>query len=206
MAGAKQQRSQASYEALIEAAAREFHARGYAATSVDDIVRETPYSRGSFYFHFTNKLHCFLEVIAHRGTLRSGWADLPARYDRRTTPLVAILREASQTLSRSLGGRDRWVLLMVECYQQTRGDEEARQRLREAYPPWLAELTTFVEGLQAGGWVDPHQNARVLAARIFAFTEGLSVHEALYGLDRAAVREAAAGGMLALLPPPPVED
>lgn len=89
---------------------------------------------------------------------------------------------------------------MVECYQQTREDEEVRRRLRDVYASWLADITTLFRGLQAGGWVDPDQDAKLLAARVFAFVEGLSVHKTLYDLDGIDVADAVFAGLLGLLP------
>lgn len=203
MASKQQQRSEASYEALIRAAIRQFHEHGYAATSVDDIVRRTDYSRGSFYFHFTNKLDCFWHVIAYRQKLRAEWAELPSRRDPRTTSLHQILREAGTSLTSSLEGMEGMVLLMVECHQQTRHDEDAQRRLHEIYPPWLEEIATFVRGLQEGGWVDPAIDTQVLAARMFAFVEGVSVHQRLYELGGINLGDVLIGGLLGLLPPPP---
>ncbi len=202
MTSRQQQRSEASYEALMRSAITQFFDRGYAATSVDDIVRDTGYSRGAFYFHFTNKLHCFLELIPYREQKRRDWAQLPSQRDVRQTSREAILREAVAMLATSLDGNDSIVLLMVECYQQTRRDEEARGRLREAYRAWLAEITTFVRGLQDGGWVDPERDPQRLATRIFAFMEGLYVHRELYALEPDLLADTMFGGLLALLPPP----
>lgn len=203
MTSRQRRRSEASYDALVRAAIRQFQARGYAATSVDDIVKDTDYSRGSFYFHFTSKLHCFLAVIAYRQQLRGDWAQIPRERDVRTTSLDVVLVEALTALNTTMKGMERWVLLMVECYQQTRGDEEIQQRFREVYATWTEELATFVRNLQDGGWVDPGRDTALLTARVFAFVEGLTAHHTLYELGGISLQEALLGGLLALLPPPP---
>lgn len=58
----KAAQGRATREALVEAARREFAARGYADTSVDEIVRQTGVTKGAFYHHFSGKRDLFLRV------------------------------------------------------------------------------------------------------------------------------------------------
>ena len=69
----KQQRREASYLALVDAAMHQFADHGFAATRVEDIARAAGHTSGAFYFHFTNKLDCFWAVIDHREALRGDW-------------------------------------------------------------------------------------------------------------------------------------
>ncbi len=52
-------------ETILDSAMRCFWQRGYAQTSVDDLVRATGLKRGSLYFHFTDKKTLFLAVLEH---------------------------------------------------------------------------------------------------------------------------------------------
>ena len=42
-------------EAVLEAATRLMHLRGYQNTSLDDVLRESGVGKGNFYYHFRSK-------------------------------------------------------------------------------------------------------------------------------------------------------
>ena len=50
---------------ILQAAKRLFHARGYAVTSVDEIVREAQMAKGTFYYYFKSKAE-ILEALAQQ--------------------------------------------------------------------------------------------------------------------------------------------
>ncbi|HET7772117.1 MAG TPA: TetR/AcrR family transcriptional regulator [Chloroflexota bacterium] len=52
-------------ERILEAAADVFADKGYAGAAVDDIVRASDTSKGSFYFHFPNKRGIFAALLDH---------------------------------------------------------------------------------------------------------------------------------------------
>ena len=62
----------ASRRELLEAAAIEFAANGYEATTVDRIVRRAGLSKGTFYWAFDSKEHLFVALLEER-------LDAPAR-------------------------------------------------------------------------------------------------------------------------------
>lgn len=179
-----QRKREASYTALVEAAMREFHSRGYAATRVEDIVAGTGYTRGTFYFHFANKTECFWHVIEHRERLRGNWAHVADSLDPSTTSVEEVVRLAFASFEQTLGGLHDWVMVMVDFYGQHRDDDDVRQRLDGVYDRWHAELTGFVRELQARGWVDRERDPDVLALQVFAAAEGFFVHRVMYGIGR----------------------
>jgi TetR/AcrR family fatty acid metabolism transcriptional regulator len=52
-------------ERILEAAADVFADKGYVGAAVDDIVRASDTSKGSFYFHFPNKRGIFSALLDH---------------------------------------------------------------------------------------------------------------------------------------------
>jgi AcrR family transcriptional regulator len=54
--------------AVLEAAAGQFVARGYAATSIDDVAGLARVSKGAVYYHFADKAHLFEAVFRDRQT------------------------------------------------------------------------------------------------------------------------------------------
>ena len=65
---------------LLEAVGRAVADRGYAAATIDDIVRDAGVSKKTFYEHFTDKLDCFLaayeaasdELLEHMRAAQEG--------------------------------------------------------------------------------------------------------------------------------------
>ncbi|MGH2353407.1 MAG: TetR/AcrR family transcriptional regulator [Chloroflexota bacterium] len=55
----------ATKERILEAAAGVFADKGYYGAAVDDIVRASDTSKGSFYFHFPNKRGIFTALLDH---------------------------------------------------------------------------------------------------------------------------------------------
>jgi len=185
---------EASYQALIESAVRVFHTRGYAATTVADIVAGTGYTAGAFYHHFSGKAECFWHVIEHRERQRGDWTSIAAQVDRATNSLEQLLVQVFARFAASMGGYAEWVLVMVDFFQQHRDDAESLARLARIYGHWRDDIRRFVESLVANGWIEPVSDPALLAQQMFAFGEGIIVHRELYGraegaaaLDRALI-------------------
>src|ERR1700741_4898111 len=70
---------------ILDHAGRLFRLRGYAGTSIDDVMLAAGLTRGSFYAHFKSKDELFAQVIGSgQGLLwklRSPNAELPAVLD-----------------------------------------------------------------------------------------------------------------------------
>jgi AcrR family transcriptional regulator len=73
----KQRRSAATYEALLQAAARVFARLGFDAAQTPEIAAEAGVSTGAFYRYFPDKRAVFVEVVAQH--LRQSHAEVMAR-------------------------------------------------------------------------------------------------------------------------------
>lgn len=195
----QRQRREASYRALIDSAMHQFHNRGYAATTIQDIVELTPYTHGSFYHHFRNKEECFWKVIAEREQARPEWWRITETLDPRTSSLEQLLVRVFANFAEGLQGLNVWVLVMVDFHQQHRHDPEIRTRLAEIYRGWQNELRQFIANLQAGGWIPEDPDPSLLAIEVFAYQEGLAAHASLYSIDRETFNAATIDGIVALL-------
>ena len=193
------ERRQASYRALIDSAMHQFHNRGYAATTIQDIVELTPYTHGSFYHHFKNKEDCFWKVIAEREKARPEWWRITEGLDPKSTSLEQLLQQVFAGFAKGLQGLNVWVLVMVDFFQQSRGDPEIQARLAEIYEGWQNELRQFVANVQAGGWIAEDRDPSLLAMEIFAYQEGLATHASLYSIDPETFNAATIDGIVALL-------
>jgi AcrR family transcriptional regulator len=111
---------------LLEAAARVFARRGYAAASVDDLAEEAGFTVGALYSNFGGKQelfmaaferHCDQDLVQVQALLG---ADLP-------------LEEQLDALTREFGDLDdehrRWWLLSMELWLYAQRDPATRERL-----------------------------------------------------------------------------
>ena len=60
-------RKQRTRQKILEAAARLFRARGFGATSIEDVMLECGLTRGGFYAHFHSKAQLYQEAVTDAG-------------------------------------------------------------------------------------------------------------------------------------------
>lgn len=178
-----QQRHDATHAALLEAAMRLFHQRGYAATTAGEIAAATGQTKGAFYWHFPSKEACFLDVITYREQLRGEWYRIAADVDPATTTLHDLLRAVMAGFAETLRGLNAWVLVMVDYWFHATDRDEAMARFAAIYRGWIDEVTALVDALKTSGWTTTTQDSRQIATQLFALAEGLTVHATLYGAD-----------------------
>jgi AcrR family transcriptional regulator len=123
---------------LLEAVGRAVAERGYAATTIDDVVRGAGVSKKTFYEHFRDKLDCFL-----------------AAYESAGDELLARLREAQsgpgdwlERTRRGIAAYLRWLaaepalarVFLIEAAAAGPVAAERRERLRDRFADLLREL------------------------------------------------------------------
>jgi len=176
-----------------------FATRGYARTTVADIVAGTDYSPGAFYHHFANKAECLWAVIDYRREIRRSWADLADELDPVGASLEDLVAEAFARLSTTLEGTHAWTMVMVEYYR-AHGDEPGVDvRLADLYDQWVAEVAVFVRFLQDNGLVDAERDPTTVASQVVAFAEGFATHAQVHGIAASRYGAALYDGSLRLL-------
>ncbi len=189
-------RREATRRALLELGVERFPVKGYAATTVEDIVRDSELTRGAFYFHFAGKEAFFLAVLRHRAAARDEWWTVAN--DPANATLEDVLRAAIMALAmRADGGTALWLALIVEFVQSIQGTGPYASELAELYPGWLVELREFVSALDARGMIRRDRSHDELAGVIFAHVEGVELHHRLYG----AVADGVVDSLVRLLAP-----
>jgi len=91
---------------IIEAARESFNARGYASTSMNDLIAAAGVTKGGFYFHFASKRDVAIEVVrSGQEGLRDGVLAAAGEYDRASDQIVAMVRALVTSLeSKRAGG------------------------------------------------------------------------------------------------------
>ena len=126
---------------LLEAVGRAVADRGYAAATIDDIVRDAGVSKKTFYEHFSDKLDCFL-----------------AAYEAASDQLLEHMRAAQEAadaewLARTRAGIHaylRWLaaepalarVFLIEIAAAGPAALELRERMRDRYADRMRELQT----------------------------------------------------------------
>jgi TetR/AcrR family transcriptional regulator, transcriptional repressor for nem operon len=75
---------------LLDAALQVIRAKGYAATTVDDICQQAGVTKGSFFHHFKSKDELALAAVAHWGKMTEGFF-AAAPYHQAKDPLARLL-------------------------------------------------------------------------------------------------------------------
>lgn len=180
-----QLRREATHKELLRLGIERFPIKGYAATSISDIVDNSGLTRGAFYFHFESKEEFLLAVLRERATRRAGWWE-SAESDK-VKSLTDAVDAANKAVANTMAdGWSVWIPVMVEFSQAIRGTKELEAELHEIYLEWVKEMDEWIIRLSNRGWVRTDKTTGELAAAVFAFGEGVQIHHSVYKSDDAA--------------------
>lgn len=130
---------------LLDAAARVFIRRGFAAASIEAITAEAGYTRGAFYSNFESKEELFVELLQERVYTR--YHDLLSRMPADSTPADALRWGARELMKMYQRPRESWLFeLWLECLAHV-----AR------HPEFASLAATFWRGTRAvtaAGWTE----------------------------------------------------
>ena len=156
-------------EAIIEAATRLMHVRGYQNTSLDDVLRASGAGKGNFYHHFRSKEDLGFAILDQlvgwfvERTLEPCFSDAAApRLDQVRCFLDRVLE--AQRKSNCVGG-----CAMGNLASELSDVHEGfRARLASVFTLWRVRLTTALTEAQARGevvaWCRPEATAQFLVA------------------------------------------
>lgn len=176
------ERREATRRELLRLGMERFPVKGYAATTIDDLVSGTDISRPTWYFHFGDKEDYFLEIMRRRIELRGEWW-LIAR-DESLATLEEILGAVFGHFDDVHDDSSKWVMLIADHWQAARSRPEHVETLRRMYAGYIGEIARFVGGLRTRGMVASRSDDTLLATRILAMIEGSSLHAAIYANNR----------------------
>jgi AcrR family transcriptional regulator len=96
---AKQERALRTREKVLDAAAEEFAAQGYAKATLNDVARRTGMTKGALYGHFPSKEVLAATLLAQS---RVAWEEMRHTRDVPGAPARAVLEELVLELARRL--------------------------------------------------------------------------------------------------------
>ncbi|WP_297084499.1 TetR/AcrR family transcriptional regulator [uncultured Demequina sp.] len=166
-------------EDLLQLGIDRYLVKGYAETTIEDIVRDSPYTRGAFYFHFDSKEQFFLDVLRARRDRRGEWWTVVE--EAQPSSLVEALAAAQAEFARTDPHGARWTMLISEFVDANRDDPSLIEPLHALHKEWSAELGRLMAYVQEHGWCRTDVAPSELAADILAITSGFGTMFEVYG-------------------------
>jgi len=153
-----QQRSAATRERLLDAAAEAFIERGYERTTVADIARRASVTVGAIYGNYRGKSEILLKVIRSRLKLQNDAVEAFVK----TTPDVNQAFVAL-TRGRNERGRPETRALLLEAFAAARRDPNVRAVVAELMLGMVRFMTSQIRAAQEKGLIDAKVHAPSLA-------------------------------------------
>lgn len=170
-------------EAIVARASEIFNVRGYAATSIADILAATGLEKGGLYNHFASKDDLALAAFDHAvATLRARYRTESVRETGARASLENFLDTFCANASHPAirGGCP----LLNTAVETTDGHPALRKRVRAAFARMRGELeATIVRGIDAGE-LDARTDPAALASLMVCSLEGAVM---LGRLDRSTI-------------------
>lgn len=185
----RQERSRATVDRILDAAARIFDAVGYRATTTNDVAAAAGISIGSLYQYFPNK-DALLVALAERhvaeatALIETYFAGVDAEHD-----LDEVVAELVEVVV-AMHGLDRLHLLIAHQAPRTPELQQQLDRLRDTVAGSVAELLRRRNHADD----DPDLTAELLVAMVDA-----SVHDVILRRPDGALRDAATTRAVAMV-------
>ncbi len=171
--GSRARQSRATREAIVEAATRLMHLRGYQNTALDEVLRASGVGKGNFYYHFRSKEdlgYAILDRIVARFVERT----LDPCFSEPGQPRLGQIRcfldrvLEAQRERNCVGG-----CAMGNLASELSDVHEGfRARLASVFEAWRGRLMTALREAQARGEVSADCDAEPVAHFLVAALEG----------------------------------
>ncbi|MEU9978185.1 TetR family transcriptional regulator [Streptomyces sp. NPDC051014] len=149
-----------------------FWRRGYAETSLQDLLKELSIGSGSFYAAFGSKEQLYLRSLERYASLQA--ADLAETVDGTTDIRVAVRKVLVSLVEADLADPTRGCLV-VNASTQCGDLPTAADRVTAALRQVESALAGALEQAQARGEIAADRNPRELARFLTTFMQGLRV-------------------------------
>jgi AcrR family transcriptional regulator len=166
------ERRERTREELIAAAERLFIARGFHATSVDEIALEAGYTKGAVYFNFESKEDLFFAVYERRADRAVAEYE---RAIREAGPVGGSERLAVRAARRRGSDHDGWLAVFFEFWAHVVRRPELRERFAKIHARVQEPFVGAMERLVEESGVELPVDARGYTVAVYAMTTGLSL-------------------------------
>lgn len=175
-------------EQVLQRAMELFWAKGYAATSMSDLVETLGVGRQSLYDSFGDKHELFLQALdTYRAQFGSGWRKLLSA-ERPVRGSLRDLLTATIDFALSIGGRT--CMLVNAASELCPEDDDVRGRLCHDVAALEDALTERLDRARRDGEIGAHHDARATARYLVNSLHGLQLTAKIVR-DRAALMQIA---------------
>ena len=163
---------------VLDAAAALFQARGYHATGMREILKETGLSSGAFHHHFPTKDALAMAVIADRvaPAVRETWID-PVREAR---SLNAAIQRVFAAIIRGIDRRGAVYGCPLNnlAMELSFSNPQFRHALRAIFLEWQAVLAERIADTRGGARLDKQEHAAAAAFIVASYSGAMNMAKA----------------------------
>jgi AcrR family transcriptional regulator len=154
----------------VLAAAELMHARGVAATTIDEVLAASATSKSQFYQHFDDKSELVYDVITLRADEVLSWQRLRLE---KVDSFRGLHQWRDAIVQRCVVRRGLWGCELGSLAAELSDtDDRARESLAEHFAEWQRLLADAIERMRDGGVLRPDVDAPALATGLLAAVEG----------------------------------
>jgi TetR/AcrR family transcriptional repressor of nem operon len=159
---------------ILGAAMMRFHAGGFGATTLDQVLEGTGVTKGALYHHFPNKQALGYAVVDEviRGWILVNWVEPLSRADDPLEALKRVVRTALEETPEDF--------LALGCplnnltQEMSSVDEGFRRRFERIYEEWRGGIAEVLRRGQAAGYVRDDIDPAGTGALMVATVEGMA--------------------------------
>lgn len=147
-------RGEATRQRILDVAATHFLERGFAGTSLNDVIKEAGLTKGGFYFHFASKAELVLEAL---DAIRTGWHEAILKdagyHPRAVDQIVAIVRAAASGKDSAPSGT-----AIGRLCEEIANFADMAERMKP-FDVWITLIADLLRRAQEQGDMDPTVDA-----------------------------------------------
>jgi len=181
-----EERWQETHNRIMDSAERLFATKGFNGTSMNDIVKESGFSKGAIYGHFESKERLFLSLWERQTVL--GIGQLRQMFSPDETAVNKLLKVAEMNMASSCDCPREVVRMQMEFMvtaSRMKSLEPDMQKRYETIHKFIVEI--FEEGIENGEF-KADTDVESLTSLLFAAIDGLGLHYATLGIEFDAKR------------------
>ena len=164
---------------IIEKAAEAFADRGYAATSLNDLVGASGLTKGAFYFHFDSKEALALEVFRSRHEAWGGKVlATMSEHERAIDRLMGIMRTVGGMIEADPSSR-----CVGRLAEELSADPDLAPIVKRQFDQWVELSADLLRRAQEEGDARPDLDARAVSEVAVAGFIGLEKISGVHEMD-----------------------
>jgi AcrR family transcriptional regulator len=162
-------KGQATRASILQTAAEVFAERGYAETTLSELIARSGLTKGAFYFHFTSKEQLALEVLEEK---QRQWLEFVSQRALAKPVAIDQLRALGPALIK-LHREDPSAYSAPRLARDLARMPELAGIVRAQMRGWIDLVASIISRAQQDGDLPPQLDATALATILVAATDGL---------------------------------